>query len=72
LRCKRHDFLVGPQNRRLRDRRNEVKALYRNVGARKELVQAFLRHVDIAAAAETDRDLLRCVQGESALHETAH
>lgn len=49
-----------------------VKALYRSTGARKELLRAFHRHVDIAAAAETDRDLLRCVQSVSAPHEATH
>lgn len=49
-----------------------VKALYRSTGARRLLRQAFDGHVDIVAAAETDRALLRCVQGASTLDEAAH
>lgn len=41
------------------------KALYRASGARRRLRQHFDRHVDIEAAAESDRDLLRCVIGDS-------
>jgi hypothetical protein len=41
-----------------------VKALYRGTGARKQLCQLFDLHVNVAAAAETDRALLRCVHGE--------
>ena len=41
-----------------------VKALYRGSGARRQLRQHFGRHVDIDAATETDRALLRCVYGE--------
>jgi hypothetical protein len=41
-----------------------VKALYRASGARRQLRQHFDRHVDLDAASETDRDLLRCVYGE--------
>lgn len=41
-----------------------VKALYRGSGARRQLRQYFERHVDIEAATETDRALLRCVYGE--------
>jgi Zn-dependent peptidase ImmA (M78 family) len=41
-----------------------VKALYRNSGARNMLRNHFDRHVDIDAATETDRSLLRCVYGE--------
>jgi Zn-dependent peptidase ImmA (M78 family) len=41
-----------------------VKALYRARGARKALRQHFDRHVDIEAASETDRALLRCVYGD--------
>jgi hypothetical protein len=48
-----------------------VKALYRSTGAQKQLHQLFDRHVDLAAAAETDRALLLCVHGESALDEAA-
>lgn len=46
-----------------------VKALYRAVGARKQLRQAFDRHVDLATAAETDRALLRCIYGEPERNE---
>lgn len=41
-----------------------VKALYRGSGARRQLRKHFERHVDIDAATETDRALLRCVYGE--------
>ena len=41
-----------------------VKALYRGSGARRQLRKYFERHVDIDAANETDRALLRCVYGE--------
>ena len=40
-----------------------VKALYRSVGARRELRRLFEQHVDSDAAAESDRELLRCVYG---------
>jgi len=48
-----------------------VKALYRGTGARRELLRNFLRHVDIDAAADTDRSLLRCVQDNSTRDEAA-
>ena len=41
-----------------------VKALYRGTGARRQLRQHFDRHVDLDAASESDRALLRCVHGE--------
>lgn len=41
-----------------------VKALYRGTGARRQLRQHFDRHVDLEAATESDRALLRCVHGE--------
>lgn len=41
-----------------------VKALYQHVGARNRLRNHFDRHVDIDAATETDRSLLRCVYGD--------
>ena len=41
-----------------------VKALYRGSGAKRQLRQHFERQVDIDAATETDRALLRCVYGE--------
>ena len=40
-----------------------VKALYRSVGARRQVRNFFDQHVDIASAAESDRDLLRCLYG---------
>ncbi len=42
-----------------------AKALYRGVGARNTLRDHFRRHVDINAATETDRSLLRCIYGDS-------
>jgi hypothetical protein len=47
-----------------------VKALYRASGARRQLRELFSQYVDVAGAPETDRDLLRCVEG-AALHEPA-
>jgi hypothetical protein len=41
-----------------------VKALYRGTGARRQLRQLFDRHVDLVAATESDRALLRCVYGD--------
>jgi len=41
-----------------------VKALYRTIGGRRHLREHFDRHVDVDAAAESDRALLRCVYGE--------
>jgi Zn-dependent peptidase ImmA (M78 family) len=41
-----------------------VKALYRARGARNALRRHFDRHVDLEAASETDRALLRCVYGD--------
>ncbi len=41
-----------------------VKALYRETGARRQLRQHFDRHVDLEAATESDRALLRCLYGE--------
>ena len=46
-----------------------VKALYRGAGARRLLRQLFDRHVDLTAATETDRALLRCIYGEPERHE---
>jgi hypothetical protein len=48
-----------------------VKALYRSTGARKQLRQFCEQYVDLTAATETDRALLRCVFGESDLDEAA-
>ena len=41
-----------------------VKALYRGTGARRKLREHFDRNVDLDAATESDRALLRCVHGE--------
>lgn len=43
-----------------------VQALYRNSGARRQLRQLFDRYVDLDAATESDRALLRCVHGAPA------
>lgn len=43
-----------------------VRALYRATGARRTLRQHFDRWVDLDAANESDRALLRCVYGDSA------
>lgn len=48
-----------------------VKALYQGNGARGQLRELFNQYVDIAAATETDRALLRCVFGEPERHEAA-
>lgn len=41
-----------------------VKALYRGSGARRKVREHYDRHVDLDAATESDRALLRCVFGE--------
>ena len=46
-----------------------IRALYRSAGARKQLRQLFDEYVDVNAATETDRALLRCVFGEPERHE---
>ncbi len=48
-----------------------VRALYRGAGARKQLRELLDRHVDLAAATETDRALLRCVHGDPERDEAA-
>jgi Zn-dependent peptidase ImmA (M78 family) len=48
-----------------------VRALYQANGARRQLRELFDEHVDITAATETDRALLRCVFGEPERHEAA-
>ena len=41
-----------------------VKALYRSVGARRQVRRRFDQYVDCDSASESDRALLRCVYGE--------
>ena len=41
-----------------------VKALYRSTGARRQIKRMFDKYIDSDSAAESDRDLLRCVYGE--------
>lgn len=48
-----------------------VKAMYRASGARRQLRQHFDRHVDLDAATESDRALLRCVYGDPERDEVA-
>jgi len=48
-----------------------VQALYQGTGARRQLRDLFDQHVDLTAATETDRALLRCVYGELERHEAA-
>lgn len=48
-----------------------VRALYQGNGARRQLRELFDQHVDITAATETDRALLRCIFGEPERHEAA-
>jgi hypothetical protein len=48
-----------------------VKALYRATGARRQLRNLFDHYVDLTAATETDRALLRCIYGEPERHEAA-
>lgn len=48
-----------------------VKALYRASGARRQLRRHFEEHVDVEAAAESDRALLRCVYGDPEHDEAA-
>jgi len=47
-----------------------VQALYRGRGARRQLRQHFDQHVDLEAANESDRALLRCVFGDPERNET--
>lgn len=47
-----------------------VKALYVSVGARRNLRRHFDHHVNLDAASETDRALLRCVYGDPEINET--
>jgi hypothetical protein len=47
-----------------------LRALYRHSGARQQLRQHFERHVDLDAATESDRNLLRCVHGDPERDET--
>lgn len=48
-----------------------VKALYRNVGARRQLQELFAKHIDIAGASETDRALLLlCAPAPLAVNES--
>jgi hypothetical protein len=47
-----------------------VKALYASVGARRKLRRYFDHHVNLDAASETDRALLRCVYGDPEINET--
>lgn len=50
-----------------------VKALYRNVGARRQLREFFARHIDIVGASETDRALLLlCAPAEAAVNAGPH
>lgn len=49
-----------------------VKALYRHVGARRKLREFFDRHIDLSSATDTDRALLRCVNGDPEHDEAAH
>jgi hypothetical protein len=46
-----------------------VRALYRHLGARRQLRELFDRHVDLSSASDTDRALLRCVHGEPERNE---
>lgn len=46
------------------------KALYRSSGARRQLGEYFARHVDFQSAAESDRNLLRCILGDPERDET--
>ena len=46
-----------------------VRALYRSTGARKELRQLLDLNVDVAAASESDRSMLRCVYGDRMQNE---
>jgi hypothetical protein len=47
-----------------------VKALYASVGARRNLRRHFDKHINLDAASETDRALLRCVYGDPETNET--
>jgi len=43
-----------------------LAALYRSMGGRKTLKEYLMRHVDTSVATESDRALLRCIDGEPA------
>ena len=47
-----------------------LKALYLSFGARRQISQHFRKYVDIEAATESDRSLLRCVHGNAEWDET--
>lgn len=47
-----------------------LRALYLNSGARRRMSQHFNSHVDLEAATESDRNLLRCVHGDAERDET--
>jgi hypothetical protein len=47
-----------------------AKALFRGSGARRLLRKHFDRHIDLDAASDSDRALLRCVYGDPELSET--
>jgi len=49
-----------------------VNALYRGSGARQKLRQHFDQHINLDAATESDRSLLRCVYGEPENATTTH
>ncbi len=49
-----------------------VKALFRGTGARRQLRMHFDRHVDLDAANESDRALLRCLSGDPEINETPY
>jgi Zn-dependent peptidase ImmA (M78 family) len=48
-----------------------VKAIYRHIGARRKLREHFDTHVDVGAASDSDRALLRCVFGAQEHDEAA-
>ena len=49
-----------------------VRALYRHIGARRQLHQLFQKYIDIGTASETDRTLLLCVHPDPPTDEAAH
>ena len=52
--------------------RMAVRALYRHIGARRQLHQLFEKYIDTATATETDRGLLLCVHRDPPTDEVAH
>lgn len=49
-----------------------VQALYRHQGARLEMQNQFWQNIAVSSLPETDRELLRCIDGGLDVHQAAH